>query len=965
MPQKTDDDIDEKYNPYNRSVAENERAGSTPQSDEVRNEEINRLNDKFNSPSATDNDRPSHKVNLSRAKEGAAGAAGGAVGGAAGSFAGKALAKLTTKKGGIGTVVTVMILGIVLLLGGFLGSGSLIIHVKETMAKKFSSYAAVIDNRQTLILKKRMGQVTNTTCAIKVNCRFKGMSKSHIKRFEKYGWEVNKGRAVLGKTEVLSLTSPEPGRVTITADSLKREIDTNPKLRADLMRVYSPRYMATISPAFNWFAKKMGIDKTKKIKGNTKAELDESMKNSVAGVDDDGTRIARATVEERDGKYYDSNGNEISAEQADNIRATNAEFDNTTNRVKESGKKAVIGTGKSAALTTLTAGAGGVDALCTAYSLTQAVGFGAKAIGMAQAARYYWTFANTADYLKIGSDDPRAAEYIGNIMTTVDKYGESFTDSMGYQYVAYGLNGYTAPPEGADGDEYRANIMQYALGGGLGGSLLNFTSTLNEYTGGAPEKVCSVVKNPFAQVGLLVGGIALTVATGGLTMGPGVAAAVGVSVLVGGVIAVSVPILQNIIAGEFISPDAVGGEAGNGATAGGGAVDAQLSQAHALQPMTTENIAEFNQTVLAYNQAEQEANRIDANPFDPLEPGTPANSTLATLAATMPRSVSDISTLPATVMSSLANNLLGATNTFAAGENNTLCKDKDYLKAGYATDPFCNIRYGMTPEELERDPDVVNSYMHDNGHIDDDGRPSSEDYNDYITDCIQRATPLGDTGEEGQGDDGSKCNNQDTMYQNFRISYLDTMIVDTLDETDTFEIGPISGGTTSTEATGGLTAVSGTDQELAQRILDSGKVNGDSRYMGQIRAYAAGDSSCHINSTILQILATLAETHSYSVSSLNRRCTGVLTASGRSSYHYANGGGHAVDFNYVDGVHATGGANLTDRAFISDMLPLLPSGSGIGQVNCRGSAHQLSLPPGVSEFNDACNHIHIQVPKDQ
>jgi hypothetical protein len=165
---------------------------------------------------------------------------------------------------------------------------------------------------------------------------------------------------------------------------------------------------------------------------------------------------------------------------------------------------------------------------------------------------------------------------------------------------------------------------------------------------------------------------------------------------------------------------------------------------------------------------------------------------------------------------------------------------------------------------------------------------------------------------------------------------------------------------------GGL--IGGTDRDLAQRIMSSGKVTGDSRYVGQIQAYANGNYSCHINPTILSVIYTTVApasagglNHSVYISSLNRYCTGVLTDSGTSSYHYRNSGGHAVDFAKVDGISSTG-TTPTDLAYLRQILPRLPSGSGIGQSNCRSENNTLAMPAGITQFSDACNHNHIQTP---
>jgi len=177
-------------------------------------------------------------------------------------------------------------------------------------------------------------------------------------------------------------------------------------------------------------------------------------------------------------------------------------------------------------------------------------------------------------------------------------------------------------------------------------------------------------------------------------------------------------------------------------------------------------------------------------------------------------------------------------------------------------------------------------------------------------------------------------------------------------------------GDTTVDVGGSTTAgrlIAGADRDLAQKIINSGRVSGDSKYIQQIKSYAAGDFRCHINPTILSVIYTsvAAETegglgHRIYISSLNRKCTDVITSSGTSSYHYRDGGGHAVDIAIIDGQASTG-STTNDLALLRQLMTRLPNGSGFGQSNCRPKS-ALALPAGVTEFSDTCNHDHIQVP---
>lgn len=171
--------------------------------------------------------------------------------------------------------------------------------------------------------------------------------------------------------------------------------------------------------------------------------------------------------------------------------------------------------------------------------------------------------------------------------------------------------------------------------------------------------------------------------------------------------------------------------------------------------------------------------------------------------------------------------------------------------------------------------------------------------------------------------------------------------------------GPAESSGDSNEGDSNSGLASGDSKELAKKILDSGKVSIDAKYLQQMKDVASGSGNCNLNPTILQLIATIAEKHSITISSLNRMCTRTLTASGTGSYHYRDGGGHAVDISVIDG-KATNGGDENARKVLQEILPNLPKGSGIGQSNCRSSP--LRLPNGVIEFGDSCNHLHIQVP---
>lgn len=157
------------------------------------------------------------------------------------------------------------------------------------------------------------------------------------------------------------------------------------------------------------------------------------------------------------------------------------------------------------------------------------------------------------------------------------------------------------------------------------------------------------------------------------------------------------------------------------------------------------------------------------------------------------------------------------------------------------------------------------------------------------------------------------------------------------------------------------TTVSPSVQALAVQIMGavaSGRLVGSTPdHIPEIADLAEGDAvpGCGVDYRVLQAISVALQNFSQvGVSDINRRCTGQIEGAGTESSHYANGGGHAVDFYLLDGAPLTGG-DARSLQLIRILDPLVPSGSGLGQINCRASISLENFKP----FDDTCNHVHI------
>ncbi len=186
--------------------------------------------------------------------------------------------------------------------------------------------------------------------------------------------------------------------------------------------------------------------------------------------------------------------------------------------------------------------------------------------------------------------------------------------------------------------------------------------------------------------------------------------------------------------------------------------------------------------------------------------------------------------------------------------------------------------------------------------------------------------------------------------------------------------GPTGGAadTTCTTASGGTVGeVSGDVKSAAAALLpaiESGALTfldrGPNGPAAQIRDAAAGTSpaNCTVHLGALQTMQIAVSTFgSVQVSSLNRACSGAIGNSNfGTSPHSANGGGRAVDYSGFGG-RATTGADANAIKYLNAVAPFAPDGNvlGFGQANCRAGAGTSVSLPGIRQFKDFCNHVHV------
>lgn len=147
-------------------------------------------------------------------------------------------------------------------------------------------------------------------------------------------------------------------------------------------------------------------------------------------------------------------------------------------------------------------------------------------------------------------------------------------------------------------------------------------------------------------------------------------------------------------------------------------------------------------------------------------------------------------------------------------------------------------------------------------------------------------------------------------------------------------------------------------KELAKEIVENNNIKKIGRNVqADLEAAARGErgpSGIAPKKILLQIIATMGRNYSFNITSLLR--PGDIGS--------AHSQGEAVDIDGVNGDPA-GPGSLEGRTknnvkLIKEISPLLPKPSGWGQVGC-GPEPDPSLPGGIDQFRDTCNHLHLEV----
>ena len=807
------------------------------------------------------------------------------------------------KTGPVGLLITII-------LGG--GAGLLILttpalmlqQLKETMLGKFNDQVVAMDLRTRVVLKNKLSKQTKGICTTVVSfrCKMAGVSDRQLKNLEKIGGKatVEKVYKIPGTNRnfTTKISSIELNGTVLTAENINKVARTDPAVASALARWYNPRLYAFNDKIAAKFHQKYGVTRSKTVTGETDEERRAQLARSVSGQAAAEIKAGVQQGEENCDKgpdcnggkrktYTDATGARVSAEEGQKAISGAQELQVKTDAAKiesETQSKIAKNTAKSFLLSSAF-GLGAIDSACGGYMIIRQVGTVVKTSQAIQLMNYSNEFMKEPDIVRAQDATANGVNFFSNILTTPNDFGDSFSDSYGYRYAAYGdvssmdstanmgklastNNGGTIQLDETQADKAvaQSEVTKYINGQIISqnvmATLLSIVAKAQNAnaTTQAADKACGFLTGKAGQalvLGVGILGIFAAIGSGGSTLAVGLAQSVATSYIFGRAIGVLIPKIAALAKGEVITTFENGNEAGNAITSGQGVRNDLDARSRAVPALKKDDAVQYNQ-----QRAQTEAyfamiDRYNKSPFDTSSKNTwlgnvvfnltPYTSKLSSFKHfSLPANLEAIAGLAAHSFGSL----IPSTNAAAISEQFEVCGDADYIEMDLAADPFCNIRHGLTPTMLAIDTDEAVEYMVDNGYIDPEtGEPTNAKIDDtgafsakqylfggypnpyagWIENCVERNVPINaDNGSDNNR--GKECiaNNESDpaklkMLDTFSVFYIDKSIQDGMDFGLQSSAPTVDTGATGTSNESG-TLVDGDTKTLARQLLDSKNV---------------------------------------------------------------------------------------------------------------------------------------------
>jgi len=644
----------------------------------------------------------------------------------------------------------------------------LLVQVKETMLDKFNTQLASMETRSTRIMRSKFSSTTSGICSTKVSvaCKYSTLSKKQVEKFKAAGIEVK------GETNALGRMRPETfaleGRDPVNASEFSSTLQSDAKFRSAVKVAYNSKFAGFSDKVWQSVSSRLGINKTRALPDGDDAAKEKAIEEDTKSgkkPPDAGDPIP-CSGEGSNRKCTNSDGLDVPPEEADATNAARAAANEALQEAEESAERVasktmsglggdvIQGVGNFVKLT------GYPDMACQAYTAVKTLGYAAKTIRAVQLARYAMVFLNTADQIKAGTATPEDVAYLGGILTNISydvasgAKRKAAMDSFGMKYAMFGDVGKS--------DSY---LNQFMAGGGLTGNLIAVTSFIENTIPTDVRGTCRTLSSAWVQFGSFAAGVGLMFVPGAnIALSVSDIAKGGAQVVLSLALMVLPDLLKDVVAGT-VTKGLVGEDAGNAITSGSGSMMSSLAQAGGNASMSVDDAVAYQQTQNDVIAQYAEEERATKSPLDATSKYTFLGSIVNSLtpyisSLSVPgNSILAISSLVSSSFKSIIPTS-SAVTTEQTRAGFTSCNDSDYEELGIATDPFCNVVYGIPPQYLNSDPADVANRLAAAGQINaETGEITGDAFKKIRDKCIESTSPLGSGGENGLGDisDDKNC----------------------------------------------------------------------------------------------------------------------------------------------------------------------------------------------------------------
>lgn len=363
---------------------------------------------------------------------------------------------------------------------------------------------------------------------------------------------------------------------------------------------------------------------------------------------------------------------------------------------------------------------GAVETVCDVRAALSTIERGARVGRATQLMSFALAVSTIGDGTQLGKVKGSELSGMMNYINKKGDDGSNFFSSGGWQHYTGNKKAF-----------HKGSRDKYATGGGFTGTLATVNNAAD--VNGVSAASCKTIKNPVVQFGSAAAGIGLAIGSFGTSTVVNAGLAIGSEFAKSAALSIGTQLLIPIVAGTVVDGSEKGANIGDAWTSGFEVMNTANAANAGMRPLSSSEYAVLKNDYEADRKTELANMSIQERYFSN-EHGRSLTYSFANAWGNF-----KFSNLPSTMASSLGSALGQLSPAQSAlAEDEAACTDPDIVENDLAASPFCNLVVGI-PDSVMLDPNMgpadVDQKMFDQGHVDADGNPKSDDYKKYIKQC--------------------------------------------------------------------------------------------------------------------------------------------------------------------------------------------------------------------------------------